>query len=232
MRKLLFFTVLFSIIFIFSGCVVSEIFNNTENDIYTAFTDSFIQDNSSFEEFLTSDVFYTKKFKSTIINSFTETNIIKAKEFITILRDLGAKYSSEPYSLKENSRSTKKEAGYSTIVLEYIATKSNSPEKVFLNFELYYKNFNEGKISNNYRVDTVNLTVEQDMLVSSFFEGGEGTETSPYLIADEKQLDYMRYFVDSNKEFIAEDVYFQLTDDIDLAGVSWSIFNSFRYVSS
>jgi hypothetical protein len=54
------------------------------------------------------------------------------------------------------------------------------------------------------------------------FPGGEGTETSPYLIADEKQLDYMRYFVDSNKEFIAEDVYFQLTDDIDLAGVSWS----------
>ncbi|WP_167849001.1 hypothetical protein, partial [Geotoga petraea] len=194
MKKLLFFSVLLSVIFIFSGCVVSDVFNKTENDIYNAFTDSFIEDNSSFEEFLASDVFYTKKVKTPLYDSSTETNSLKSKEFIAILRDLGVKYSSDPYTLKEISKKTREEADYTVIILQYTASKDNSPEKVFLNFELYYKNFNEGKITNNYLVDTVNLVIQSDMVVSDFFEGGEGTETSPYLISNEKQLDYMRYF--------------------------------------
>lgn len=74
------------------------------------------------------------------------------------------------------------------------------------------------------------VTIPWDGTVLNKFAGGNGTDTSPYLITDGSQLAYLATSVNSGTTY--EGQHFQLTNDIDLAGLAWTPIgtytNSFR----
>ena len=78
---------------------------------------------------------------------------------------------------------------------------------------------------------SLDLGVESwDGTTGTSFSWGSGTENEPYLIADGKDLSYLREQVRNGNTY--EGQYFQLTDDIDLDGRDWTPIgtsqNSFR----
>ncbi len=71
--------------------------------------------------------------------------------------------------------------------------------------------------------DTIEITVNDSVwtdYAAGSYEGGDGSEDSPYLIASAEQLALLaRETNEDHSQYT--DVYFRLTEDIDLSGHSW-----------
>ena len=67
-------------------------------------------------------------------------------------------------------------------------------------------------------VERVNF---DELTAADNFEEGEGTEASPYIIANTNQLLLMAKMINSGDEAYTS-AYYELTDDIDLMGMEWT----------
>ena len=86
----------------------------------------------------------------------------------------------------------------------------------------------EIQVSDGTAAETITVTVYigfWDSSAARGYDGGDGTEGSPYEIANAAQLAYLALEVNSGSSY--ENKYFTLTGDIDLSGHKWAPIGSY-----
>ena len=75
----------------------------------------------------------------------------------------------------------------------------------------------------------VEKTTEWDGAIATMFNGGNGTQSDPYLIADGAQLALLASLINGSNDNTYFDKYYRLERDIDLGGQEWTPIGCFNY---
>ena len=92
-------------------------------------------------------------------------------------------------------------------------------------FSGWNKTLREADADTTYtaKFEQIDLIPAWDGTVASSFDGGSGTESDPYRIANGAQLAYLAKVVNYNLDGInTADTYYVLTSDINLGGIEWT----------